>query len=318
MGQEICVGGPAGHLMGGQGRGVSFSTALAFPLESIKCDAKQYLQVAVVPPTVQGGVRKKSSPHQRARRMYEHSAPPEVKVEPPTRPTPSSTSISYNASRPGVSQAEDGPLAPDLQLDWLSSTESDDDSGIEVLSVQYNNSNNTNNSSSTSGRPVQVVDLTQESDEEMLYQPTPPPPRQPPQPPIGPPPLIRLRLPSCRYQPPPPVSPPDQPPPTQSTLNFNSYIPATCIHAPAPPPATWLPPVPHAFTPAPPIEPPTHGMPHGAGFPGYFPSTPPRLYPVHQQLWQSQQRMQELQRRRLAPPIPGSVLTLCRYEYFYG
>lgn len=51
-------------------------------------------------------------------------------------------------------------------------------------------------------------------------------------------------------------------------------------------------------------------MPHGAGFPGYFPSTPPRLYPVHQQLWQSQQRMQELQRRaagRLAPSIHGSV-----------
>lgn len=46
-----------------------------------------------------------------------------------------------------------------------------------------------------------------------------------------------------------------------------------------------------------------HGIPHGAGFPGYFASTPPRLYPVHQQLWQSQQRMQELQRRRLAPPM---------------
>lgn len=39
--------------------------------------------------------------------------------------------------------------------------------------------------------------------------------------------------------------------------------------------------------------------PHGGGFPGYFPSTTPRLYPVHQRLWQSQQRTQELQRRRL-------------------
>lgn len=48
----------------------------------------------------------------------------------------------------GVSHTEDAPLAPDLQLDWLSSTESDhsdDDSGIEVLSVQYNSSNNNNN-----------------------------------------------------------------------------------------------------------------------------------------------------------------------------
>lgn len=51
----------------------------------------------------------------------------------------------------GASQTEDGPLAPDLQLDWLSSTESDDDSGIEVLSVQYNSSNNSNNNSSSSG-----------------------------------------------------------------------------------------------------------------------------------------------------------------------
>lgn len=104
-------------------------------------------------------------------------------------------------------------------------------------------------------RAVQVVDLTQESDEEMLYvsqiRTTPPPPRQPPPPQLGPPPLIRLRLPSCRYQPPPPVSPPD-PQPAQSTLNFNSYIPAQCIHAP---PATWLPPVPHTFTPAPPPPP---------------------------------------------------------------
>ena len=39
--------------------------------------------------------------------------------------------------------------------------------------------------------------------------------------------------------------------------------------------------------------------PHGGGFPGYFPSTTPRLYPVHQRIWQSQQRTQELQRRRL-------------------
>lgn len=54
-----------------------------------------------------------------------------------------------------MSRAEDAPLAPDLQLDWLSSTESehsDDDSGIEVLSVQYNNNNNstTNNNNNVS------------------------------------------------------------------------------------------------------------------------------------------------------------------------
>jgi hypothetical protein len=36
---------------------------------------------------------------------------------------------------------EDGPSAPDLQLDWLSSSsdsdDTDDDSGIEVVSVKY-------------------------------------------------------------------------------------------------------------------------------------------------------------------------------------
>jgi hypothetical protein len=39
---------------------------------------------------------------------------------------------------------EDGPSAPDLQLDWLSSSsdsdDTDDDSGIEVVSVQYKQS----------------------------------------------------------------------------------------------------------------------------------------------------------------------------------
>lgn len=66
-----------------------------------------------------------------------------------------------------------------------------------------------------------------------------------------------------------------------------------------------------------------HGIPHGAGFPGYFASTPPRLYPVHQQLWQSQQRMQELQRRRLAPPMHpvggyvADLLTLTLLKMLY-
>lgn len=39
---------------------------------------------------------------------------------------------------------EDGPSAPDLQLDWLSSSsdsdDTDDDSGIEVVSVKYKQS----------------------------------------------------------------------------------------------------------------------------------------------------------------------------------
>ena len=39
---------------------------------------------------------------------------------------------------------ENGPSAPDLQLDWLSSSsdsdDTDDDSGIEVVGVQYKQS----------------------------------------------------------------------------------------------------------------------------------------------------------------------------------
>lgn len=64
------------------------------------------------------------------------------------------------------------PSAPDLQLDWLSSStdsdgsessDTDDDSGIEVLSVQCKPQLSESN-------PV-VVDLTQESDEEVRPNP---------------------------------------------------------------------------------------------------------------------------------------------------
>lgn len=78
---------------------------------------------------------------------------------------------------------------------------------------------------------------------------TPPPTRhthsQPMCGPGGPPPLIRFRLPSCRFQPQPEVPPPEQPPP-QPPMNFNPYI-AACIHAPP----AWLPPPPHTYTSAP-------------------------------------------------------------------
>lgn len=78
---------------------------------------------------------------------------------------------------------------------------------------------------------------------------TPPPTRQSfPQPsgPGGPPPLLRFRLPSCRYAPP-EVPPPEPPqPPQPPPLNFNPYI-AACIHTPP----AWLPPPPHTYTSAP-------------------------------------------------------------------
>lgn len=183
---------------------------------------------------------------------------------------------------------DDSPLAPDLQLDWFSSTEeepSDDDSGIEFLSVQYAD-NSSNNSSGDSGHSsssshstrgsantsapsnigsnsignsptVPVVDLTQESDEEMTDVIP-----QVPSLPRGPPPLIRFR--PCRLQ--------ELPP---------------CIHPPPPlpPPQTWHVPPP----------PPIHiQYPHHSAA-----ILPPRLYPVHQRMWQSHHRMQEMHRRRL-------------------
>ncbi|KAF6200003.1 hypothetical protein GE061_006302 [Apolygus lucorum] len=296
---------------------------------------------------------------------------------------------------PGAGLSEDdSPLAPDLQLDWLSSTEdepSDDDSGIEVLHparVGYSNNNNNNSSSSnnnnnsahsnniinTSGSssaansnhlssgshrmpgghnssfghsshasgtqfgspsnqnsrvhnphinhggnpsnmppsstnshvPVQVVDLTQESDEEMVYgggggigglgvapgHSSPPPHSRGP-----PPPLIRFRLP-CRYQGPDGSSDggqplsyvelPHPPPPLQP-----------CLHGP-PPPWPPIPPPPppahppHTMYPAPPIVPDGSGMVRM----GYMTPRMYNSYPVHHRMWQSQHRMQEMQRRR--------------------
>ncbi|KAL1460886.1 hypothetical protein WDU94_012824, partial [Cyamophila willieti] len=57
--------------------------------------------------------------------------------------------------------SSNGPLAPDLQLDWISSDSSpevsDDDSGIEIISVHQGGA---------PGPSVPVVDLTVESDEE--------------------------------------------------------------------------------------------------------------------------------------------------------
>lgn len=67
---------------------------------------------------------------------------------------------------------DDTPSAPDLQLDWSSSsddaTSSDDEDGsVEVLvSVNHNNNKNSVQNNEESNRPVTVVDLTVESDEE--------------------------------------------------------------------------------------------------------------------------------------------------------
>lgn len=64
-------------------------------------------QVAVVPPTVQGGGARKKAQHPRMRRLYshEHTVPPvpvaQVKLERPSEPQQSSTNSAYPIPRPG-------------------------------------------------------------------------------------------------------------------------------------------------------------------------------------------------------------------------
>ncbi|XP_053978609.1 uncharacterized protein LOC128876348 isoform X4 [Hylaeus volcanicus] len=67
---------------------------------------------------------------------------------------------------------DDTPSAPDLQLDWSSSSDDvsssdDEDGSVEVLgTVNHNNKQNSVQNKEESNRPVTVVDLTVESDEE--------------------------------------------------------------------------------------------------------------------------------------------------------
>lgn len=66
-----------------------------------------------------------------------------------------------------TSQNDDTPSAPDLQLDWSSSSDSDDeDSSVEVLGTVNHNVKNSLENTNEDNRTVTVVDLTVESDEE--------------------------------------------------------------------------------------------------------------------------------------------------------
>ncbi|XP_014468897.1 PREDICTED: E3 ubiquitin-protein ligase Arkadia-like isoform X2 [Dinoponera quadriceps] len=66
-----------------------------------------------------------------------------------------------------TTQNDDPPLAPDLQLDWSSSSDSDDEDGsVEVLGTVNHNTKNSLENTSGDNRTVTVVDLTVESDEE--------------------------------------------------------------------------------------------------------------------------------------------------------
>ncbi|KYN02206.1 PREDICTED: uncharacterized protein LOC108774447 [Cyphomyrmex costatus] len=65
------------------------------------------------------------------------------------------------------SQSDDAPSAPDLQLDWSSSSDSDDEDGsVELLGTVNHNTKNSLENTNEDNRTVTVVDLTVESDEE--------------------------------------------------------------------------------------------------------------------------------------------------------
>ncbi|XP_032676346.1 uncharacterized protein LOC116846522 isoform X2 [Odontomachus brunneus] len=66
-----------------------------------------------------------------------------------------------------TTQNDDTPSAPDLQLDWSSSSDSDDeDDSVEVLGTVNHNAMNSLEDANGHRRTVTVVDLTVESDEE--------------------------------------------------------------------------------------------------------------------------------------------------------
>ncbi|XP_043519998.1 uncharacterized protein LOC122533912 isoform X2 [Frieseomelitta varia] len=87
-------------------------------------------------------------------------------------PSVMSNAIHSQQNSTRATKNDDTPSAPDLQLDWSSSsddaTSSDDEDGsVEVLvSVNHNNKQNSAQNNEERNRPVTVVDLTVESDEE--------------------------------------------------------------------------------------------------------------------------------------------------------
>ncbi|XP_029048446.1 uncharacterized protein LOC117601401 isoform X3 [Osmia lignaria lignaria] len=153
---------------------------------------------------------------------------------------------------------DDTPSAPDLQLDWSSSsddaTSSDDEDGsVEVLgTVNHNNKQNSVQNNEEGNRPVTVVDLTVESDEEH----TPPTP-------------------------------------TTSVVNPTDYVHSGnnsyCMHG-TPDYMYHNRCMHHNYrTPVPVI-------PVGYGVPDIL-QIRPRMHPVQERLWRIQQRVQEVHRR---------------------
>ncbi|XP_012231747.2 E3 ubiquitin-protein ligase Arkadia [Linepithema humile] len=160
-----------------------------------------------------------------------------------------------------TSQNDDTPSAPDLQLDWSSSSDSDDEDGsVEVLGTVNHNAKNSLQSTNEDNRTVTVVDLTVESDEEHT-------PSAPSNPVVNP-----------------------------WSADYNHRTNPHCVHRSS---DFWN----HLHN--------THnrGTLHthrvhvhsGYGAVGDASAnvTRPRMHPVQERLWMTQQRMQEVHRRRL-------------------
>ncbi|XP_029158212.1 uncharacterized protein LOC114930568 [Nylanderia fulva] len=169
------------------------------------------------------------------------------------------------------SQNDDTPSAPDLQLDWSSSSESDDeDSSVEVLGTVNHNVKNTLENTNEDNRTVTVVDLTVESDEE--------------------------HTPSASTNP--VVSP--------RSTDYNHRSNPPCMHGLTPIGDYWMDyhietlryqhnNTHHRGT--------CHRMPAHSRYGSVGDTstnvTRPRMHPLQERLWVNQQRMQEVHRRRL-------------------
>lgn len=163
-----------------------------------------------------------------------------------------------------TSQNDDTPSAPDLQLDWSSSSDSDDEDGsVEVLGTVNHNTKNSLENTNEDNRAVTVVDLTVESDEEYT-------------------PRVHTSMPTN-----PVVTNP-------WSADYNHRSNPHCMHAEYRNRMRYMynSAMYHSYR--------MHDH-SGCGSIGDASTnvTRPRMHPVQERLWMNQQRMQEVHRRRL-------------------
>ncbi|XP_012528807.1 uncharacterized protein LOC105832433 isoform X1 [Monomorium pharaonis] len=161
------------------------------------------------------------------------------------------------------SQNDDTPSAPDLQLDWSSSSDSDDeDDSVKVLGTVNHNAKNSLENANEDNHTVTVVDLTVESDEEHTS------------------------------------STPTNPVVNPWSADYNHRNNTHCVHGS---PDCWnqLHNMHNRSTYH------NHRLPVHTGYSSVGDAAPevvqvrPRMHPMQERLWMTQQRMQEVHRRRL-------------------